>query len=554
MKKTLKATGIATAFAVVIAGCSNEAVDLQVSDEEVTQEDKETINTSSNNEGVKEFNLTVEETHWMFNEEVMEDAWTYNGSLPGEEIRVQEGDKVIVNVENQLDEPTALHLHGFPVPNEMDGVPGITQNAIMPGETFTYEYEADIPGTYWYHSHQDGARQVDKGLYGVFIVEPKDEEDYDIDEVIVIDEWSSMGMGDMDHEGMNHGNMDHGNMNENDTDHGNMNDGDMDHGSMNEDEMDHGNMNDGHMNHGNMNSDEEGENHNMGGMTHAEMMNRMYDTPLINGKAAPEIEAIEVQEDGKAKLRFVNAGLFTQIVSIPGHSYKITHYDGQAVNEPEAIEGTPFRIAPAERFDVEIELDQPGAWGIQIYAEENKERLDAIVPLVYEGYEDNDLETEEASSSFFDISSYGETKEVDYGEITKEYDMILGTDDGGETFTINDKQFPNHESYEVEEGDVVKFTIENDTEVDHPMHLHGEFFNVISKDGTPISGSPIVKDTLNVRPGETYEIVFEAKNPGIWMFHCHEFHHANAGMMAEVRYKDFEPDFTVDPDIPNKPE
>ncbi|OLS37074.1 copper oxidase [Alkalihalophilus pseudofirmus] len=525
MKKTLKATGIATAFALVIAGCSNEAVDLQVSDEEVTQEEKEeTINTSSNNEGVKEFNLTVEETHWMFNEEVMEDAWTYNGSLPGEEIRVQEGDKVIVNVENQLDEPTALHLHGFPVPNEMDGVPGITQNAIMPGETFTYKYEADIPGTYWYHSHQDGARQVDKGLYGVFIVEPKDEEDYDIDEVIVIDEWSSMGMGDMDH--------------------GNMNDG----------EMDHGNMNNGHMNHGNMNSDEEGENHNMDGMTHAEMMNRMYDTPLINGRTAPEIEAIQAQEDGKAKLRFVNAGLFTQVVSIPGHSYKITHYDGQAVNEPEAIQGTSFRIAPAERFDVEIELDQPGAWGIQIYAEENKERLDAIVPLVYEGYEDNDLETEEASSSFFDISSYGESKEEDYGEITKEYDMILGTDDGGETFTINDKQFPNHESYEVEEGDVVKFTIENDTEVDHPMHMHGEFFNVISKDGTPISGSPIVKDTLNVRPGETYEIVFEAKNPGIWMFHCHEFHHANAGMMAEVRYKGFEPDFTVDPDIPNKPE
>nr|WP_239575640.1 multicopper oxidase domain-containing protein [Geomicrobium sediminis] len=92
--------------------------------------------------------------------------------------------------------------------------------------------------------------------------------------------------------------------------------------------------------------------------------------------------------------------------------------------------------------------------------------------------------------------------------------MLLGTDDGGDTFTVNGKQFPDHEIYEVKEGDVVKVTIENDTDVDHPMHLHGEFFNVISKNGEPIQGSPVLKDTLNVRPDETYEIVFEANNPG----------------------------------------
>ena len=132
--------------------------------------------------------------------------------------------------------------------------------------------------------------------------------------------------------------------------------------------------------------------------------------------------------------------------------------------------------------------------------------------------------------------------------------MILGTNDGGETFTINGRQFPDHEIYEIEEGDVVKFTITNETDVDHPMHLHGEFFYVLSRNGTPITGSPILKDTLNVRPDETYEIVFEAKNPGNWMFHCHEFHHASGGMVAEVIYKGFEPNFEVNPDIPNQPE
>jgi FtsP/CotA-like multicopper oxidase with cupredoxin domain len=229
-------------------------------------------------------------------------------------------------------------------------------------------------------------------------------------------------------------------------------------------------------------------------------------------------------------------------------------YDGQQVNEPALIEDKAFRIAPAERYDVEIELDNPGAWGIQVYAEENEEGLNTLIPFIYDGYEDVELQMVDEVSEFFDMTTYGEPQEIDLGDVTKEYDMILATDDGGETFTINGKQFPDHEIYEVEEGDIVKFMVVNDTDTDHPMHLHGEFFNVISKNGNPIEGSPILKDTLNLKPGEEYEIVFEAKNPGNWMFHCHEFHHARDGMVAEIQYQGFEPTFTPNPDIPNKPE
>lgn len=520
MKKTYAIMGATLALFLVIAGCSDESVnhseiDMGADNSESQPEDQSQENEVTTEGGKTVFNLDVTEEHWMFNDEVMTDAWTYNGTLPGEEIRVQEGDEVVVNVKNSLDVPTALHLHGFPVPNEMDGVPGVTQNAIMPGESFTYEYQADVPGTYWYHSHQDGAMQVDKGLYGVFIVEPEDQEYYDIDETIVIDEFASMGtdMGDMDHGNMNGENMDNEDMN------------DMDHGAMGMDDM-----------------------------PHAEMMNEMYDTAVINGKASPQIESIQVEEGDKVKMRFVNAGLFTQVVSIPDHSFKVTHYDGQSVNEPDILKDTAFRIAPAERYEIEIEMDNPASWGIQVYAEENQDRLNASIPLVYNGYEGEELQTVDSDSSFFDLTTYGAPEELNIDEISKEYDMLLGSDDGGETFTINGKQFPDHEIYEVEKGDVVKFTIENDTDVDHPMHLHGEFFNVISKDGTPIQGSPILKDTLNVRPGEIYEIVFEAENPGNWMFHCHEFHHASGGMVSEVRFEGFEPTFTPDPDVPNKPE
>lgn len=533
-------------LALVVAGCSTLTMDHDnMNHEETNHNDMEhgMYNGDTDTEGTQEKNgsgavvveedgkkvvyLEAIETHWMFNDELMQDAWVYNGTLPGQEIRVQEGDHVQVRFKNELDEPTAVHFHGVLLANAMDGVPGITQNAVMPGEEFVYEFVADTPGTYWYHSHQDGANQVEQGLYGTFIVEPADQPDYDVDQVVTLNEVSSMmlDMG-MDHEEMNHGEMDHGNMN---------------HGDM--DGMDHDQM----MGHGDMED-----------MSHQEMMNQMYDTLIINGKAAPAIQPIEVSEGDTVKLRFVNTGLFTQVITIPGHSFKVTHYDGQAVNEPELISDQSIRIAPAERYDVEITMDQPGVWGVNVFAEQNPDGVQGFLPIVYEGYENEKVQTVDSVSAYFDMTTYGEPNEMNF-EITKELDMILETEDGGETFTINGQQMntekiDGHELYKVEEGDVVKVKIVNDTDVDHPMHLHGHFFTVISRNGEPVSGSPIRMDTLNVRPGETYEVVFEADNPGHWMFHCHELHHASDGMTAAVMYEGYEPEFTLDPSIPNKPE
>ena len=100
-------------------------------------------------------------------------AWTFNGSVPGPEIRVKEGENVKIKLKNELPEPVTIHWHGLPVPNNMDGIPGVTMNAVQPGKSFTYEFKATVPGTYWYHSHQNSADQVDKGLYGSLIVEKK---------------------------------------------------------------------------------------------------------------------------------------------------------------------------------------------------------------------------------------------------------------------------------------------------------------------------------------------------------------------------------------------
>jgi manganese oxidase len=124
--------------------------------------------------GVKVFELTCKKVQWEVAPGQLMEAWTYNGQLPGPEIRVTEGDRVRVVVKNELDQSTAIHMHGVMLPNNMDGVPFITQPPITPGASFTYEFIARNPGSHMYHAHHNSTKQVGMGLLGPFIIEPKD--------------------------------------------------------------------------------------------------------------------------------------------------------------------------------------------------------------------------------------------------------------------------------------------------------------------------------------------------------------------------------------------
>ena len=122
----------------------------------------------------KTFELTAKEMRWETKPGVFVDAMGFNGTVPGPEIRVSPRDHVRIVVTNDMAQPTTVHLHGVTVPNGMDGVPYITQDPIMPGGFFTYEFDVvDPPGMYVYHSHFNSTEQVGKGLYGAFIVEPE---------------------------------------------------------------------------------------------------------------------------------------------------------------------------------------------------------------------------------------------------------------------------------------------------------------------------------------------------------------------------------------------
>jgi FtsP/CotA-like multicopper oxidase with cupredoxin domain len=116
------------------------------------------------------------------------DSWFYDKQYPGPELRVTEGERLRVDVANQLPAPTTIHWHGVPVPNPMDGVPGLTQEPIQSGDSFRYEFEATPSGTYLYHSHVD--LQLDHGLVGPLIIEEQAPHvDYDKDVTLFLDDY-----------------------------------------------------------------------------------------------------------------------------------------------------------------------------------------------------------------------------------------------------------------------------------------------------------------------------------------------------------------------------
>ena len=452
----------------------------------VTDGETSILDVSAQEKGdrhVKKFELTAQDTEWQISEGKKVDAWTYNGTVPGKSIRVTEGDFVQVKLKNELDVPVTIHWHGVLLPNKMDGIPGLTQDAVQPGESFTYEFIAHDAGTYWYHSHQQSSVQVDKGLYGSFIVEEK-EKDYKKDEVFILDEWA-----------------------------------------VNQEKEDITNM--GGMMKGAMSGDGEAD------------TKQMYDTFTVNGKSGKAIEPLVMEAGEKARLRFVNAGYQVHRLVFPEGSMKVIENDAERVIS-EDNNTNVLEIAPGERVDVEFtKSDQDSVF---IGQEQNIDHAeDMILPVVSnETHSDQEASLAREAGTAKGISYGSEELIFDKTpdpDVTYDMDLSMGMSMGeGMSFQINDETFPDTPPIKVEEGDIVKVTLRNKGRMNHPMHLHGHRFQVESKNGKEFE-RPIVKDLIHVKPGEEYVIYFKADNVGEWLFHCHDNNHAARGMVTIVDYE-----------------
>ncbi|HJR46506.1 MAG TPA: multicopper oxidase domain-containing protein [Actinomycetota bacterium] len=139
-------------------------------------------------DGVKVFELTADEIRWEVEPGKVLDAMAYNGMLPGPQINADIRDRVRVVLHNKLDQPTTLHFHGVRVPNAMDGVPVITQDPVMPGESYTYEFRLTNSGTHMYHPHFNATEQITEGLLGAFVVHDPSDPEVAVDQTLVLND------------------------------------------------------------------------------------------------------------------------------------------------------------------------------------------------------------------------------------------------------------------------------------------------------------------------------------------------------------------------------
>jgi FtsP/CotA-like multicopper oxidase with cupredoxin domain len=445
---------------------------------------------------VKGFTLTAMKTESEIAPGITQPVWTYNGTVPGQEIRVTQGDFLRITLKNELDVPATIHWHGYPVPAEADGVPGLTQDAVMPGETYTYGFSADTAGTYWYHSHQESSEQVDKGLYGALIVEDKVTAPPDKDYTLMLDEW-------MGEEGGN-----------------------------------------AHSAHG------------ASSMSEEEMMSAMYNILTVNGKSGSLIPPLETKLGDTVRLRFINAGYQSHGFHIPGE-FKVVSTDGQNISEPAVLRDQIVNIAPGERYDIEFTVTAQEDYTINAQ-DDNQYNDQLVIPVKVAGSNGKVKAVQHDKLTVFDLFSYGEPARSDLSkaeQFTLDYTAVLNSasSDGQQVYTINDKVLSELPALKVKTGDTVRLTFVNEGKVDHPMHVHGHFFQVLEKNGVQVS-STILKDTVLVKPGEKIVVAFKADNPGKWMIHCHELHHAAAGMAQQLEYTDFVTRYTPSSGTDNKPE
>ncbi len=454
--------------------------------------------------GVREIHLEAREVRWELAPGKVIKGMAYNGQIPGPELRLKEGERVRIVLKNSLPEPTTVHWHGVDVPNPMDGVPGITQTPVQPGETFVYEFEARPAGTRWYHTHFQEHRQLDLGLYAPLIIEPAapDPFPFDREYTLVLDDWAT-GTGrplPSTREGTAGG---RGGM------------GGMMGGGM-------GRMMEGMMGRG------------MGGMM-GSGQHPAYDVMTINGKAFPASQPLTVRKGERVRLRLINASAdHSHILRLAGHRFHVTHTDGNPLLQAMEVDAVP--VAPSERYDVLLAVDRPGAWFLYC-AEPGHAGAGEQVLVVYEGHERDRAEPPAEGVAGLTLWRYdlGRGREIlprAWGQ-ERTFDLTLsGGMMGSDVWTINDERYPHTEPLRLQKGDRARVRFRNMSMEAHPMHLHGQSFKVLAVNGQRLA-APLVKDSVDVEAHMGSAVIeFTAHNPGDWFFHCHKPMHMEGGMIT----------------------
>jgi FtsP/CotA-like multicopper oxidase with cupredoxin domain len=422
----------------------------------------------------------------------------YGDAIPGPLIRATVGDEVAVTVTNRLDHPTSIHWHGIALRNDMDGADPATPN-IDGGRDFTYRFSVPHPGTYWAHPHT--GLDADYGLYlPVIVDDPRESGNYDAEWIVMLDDWTD-GVGKTpqqlfdDLRGQQMGRM-----------------------------PGMGNM------------------PGMGGMP---MMNGVgtssllggdagdisYPYYLINGRIPAAPTTFTAKPGQRIRIRLINAGSDTAFrVALAGHTMTVTHTDGYPVlpTEVDAV-----LMAMGERYDV-IVTTADGVFPLVASAEGKNAVARALLSTGTGTPPDAGFQPPELTRRVGTVGSFTATPDVDLRSGNPDVELSAALSGGMMRYdwAINGAPYGRNQPLQIKHGQRAALTFTNTTMMWHPMHLHGHTFQIIRPDG--IAGAR--KDTAIVLPMQKLSVALLADNPGIWMMHCHNTYHQEAGMMASLNY------------------
>ena len=421
------------------------------------------------------------------------DVWAYRNAVPGPEIRVRQGERLRVVVENRLPQETTVHWHGVRVPNAMDGVPHLTQAPIMPGQSFVYEFDCEDAGTFWYHPHARSFEQVERGLAGALIVEEAEPIKVDRDIVWVLDDWRLTPDGQISED--------------------------------------------------------------FGSMMDASHAGRLGNIVTINGRV-PERFVVRAGERIRLRLiNAANARLFS--LDFEGHKPQIVSLDGQPVQPHAPADGRIVLGPAQRADLVLDCAGRPGetfAIFDRFYARQQYRLIDiaydAGAPL-RESPLDAPMQLPPNPIAEPDMKN-AVTHKIEFGGGMMDPKMMRGMGQGGgggmgmmgrmregmiwniNGVSVRGDDHVHTPFLELDRGKSYVLDMLNDTAWWHPMHLHGHVFRVLSRNSRPTVRREWL-DTVLMAPGERVEIAFVADNPGGWMFHCHILEHQQAGMMGTIR-------------------
>ena len=407
--------------------------------------------------------------------------WGYSGTMPGPEIRVAQGSRVQRQLFNGLPQATSTHWHGIRINNAMDGVSGLTQRAVEPGESFNYDFVAPDAGTYWYHAHNRSFEQVARGLYGALIVEESSPPDVDAEDVLLLDDWLvDPATGQID---------------------------------------------------SNFESPHD--------RSHAGRNGNFIATNGVSGLAKT------ARKNERRRLRIINAAnarLFE--LRLEGLDGWVVALDGMPLPQPEKI-GQSLILGPAQRADVFVDVTadvESSAYLLAILdgkalpqvrydvtGQSATTRRNMPKPLPGNSHQMAKLEGATALSLNMEGGAMGGLRaaklngeRLNFRQLVREgqfwaFNGAIGTAD-------------NPPLAKLSRGENVRLRIHNDTAFPHAMHLHGMHFHEVTEDGRL---GPL-RDTTLLFGDQTREIAFVADNPGKWLLHCHMLSHAASGMMTRI--------------------